>query len=221
MVRRKNLRKVGSSERTRTHPRASTASFAVDTFASFANVNNRGSGKKKKGGVGGRGKGANQKTKARATRVLAAGLAVQKPQVVDTRGLTKKDAMFVSNYLKGMPKMDAMKLAGKAIGVEMTDGAASTAAAKSLSKPEVESALIDALEQAGVTDVLIAQKLKEGLDATAFTQGGFEHDDYKTRLGYIQTITKLKGQMAPEIAAQQQVLNYTSFKGDEDANDSD
>lgn len=143
---------------------------------------------------------------------LDVAMEVVKNVPVDARGLTKRDALFVTNVLKGMSKTEAMMLAGEAIGVQLSPAAANLAANKSIGKPEVDSAIVSAFEEAGITDILVAEKMREGLESTAFTQNGQEHTDYKTRLGYLQTVLKVKGQMGGEIENRNQSINYVSFK---------
>ena len=133
----------------------------------------------------------------------------------DGRGLSQRDAVFVSNVLKGMGKTEAMKLAASAIGVELTDRSAGGLGSKAMQNPKVDSAIVSALRDAGIDDELIARKMKEGLDATAFTQTGIEHDDFKTRHLYIRTILQVKGQIGADVSNQTQVLNYTTFKEEE------
>lgn len=156
-----------------------------------------------------------RKRMVKAKKAVTRSMKVIKAAAVDVRGLTGRDRLFVTNVLKGMPKTEAMKLAAAAIGMQMTDAGANQAASKTLDKPAVESAIVSALEAAGVTDEKIAKKIDEGLDATAFTQTGIEHDDFKTRLGYIQTVLRVKGQLGADVANQNQVISYTSFKGED------
>lgn len=133
----------------------------------------------------------------------------------DARGLSPKDAAFVVNILRGMPKDEALKMASQAMGIQLTDKSLMDQADRALAKPEVITAIDQALQDAGVDDALVAGKLREGLDATAFTQSGYEHDDFRTRLGYIQTILKIRGQMGADVDAKVQTINYTSFKDEE------
>lgn len=151
----------------------------------------------------------------RSTKKVAVAVEVVKNYPFDARGLSKKDSLFVSNILKGMSKAEAMKLASEAIGVQITDGSASVAASSAMQKPAVESAIVSALAAAGINDELIAEKLKEGLDATAFTQTGQEHTDFKTRHSYIRTIMQVKGQIGADVSNQNNTLNYMSFKEEE------
>ena len=159
------------------------------------------------------------KSMMKADRRLVSAVEVVKNKPYDLRGLTGRDAAFVTNILKGMSKVDAMVLASKAIGVEMTNHTAQVAADKTIQKPEVDSAIVSALEEVGVTDILVAEKMRQGLDAEAATQAGILYPDFRTRLGYIQTILKVKGQLGMDVVNKNQILNYTSFKGDDDAAD--
>jgi len=145
---------------------------------------------------------------SRAMRVVSAN-----PK--DARGLSTRDRLFVTNMLKGLPQHEAMALASKAIGVELTERSAAVLAGRALEKQEVESAIVSAMTEAGITDQLVAEKLKDGLDATAFTQTGIEHKDFRTILAYVQTVLKVKKQIGPDVAVGQQVVAYQSFNTEE------
>lgn len=184
-------------------------------------VSYRSGEKEKKGGPGGKkGKGEHHRARKdvrmkKANEALKKGMSVHTPTVVDPRGLSPRDAAFVTNLLKGMSKVEAMKLASEAIGVDISQERANQLAQNALGRGAVDSAIVAALEKAGIDDELIAKRLRQGLDATAFTQTGFEHTDFKGRLAYIHTILKVKGQIGADVANQQAILNYTTFK-DED-----
>jgi len=155
------------------------------------------------------------RTEAKVSKLLKRSMSVVVNDPKDARGLSVRDQLFVKNVLKGMDRAEAMSLASKAIGTELTEASAKQLGAEAMAKPQVESAIVSALEEAGIDDRLVAEKIREGFDATAYTQTGLEHTDFKTRLLYIQTVLKVKGQMGADVSSQQQVLNYTSFKDEE------
>lgn len=152
---------------------------------------------------------------AKSTKKVEAAVQVVANAPFDARGLSKKEALFVMNVLKGMPRREAMKLATEAIGVEIEDSTARVNADRAMAKPSVNAAIVGALESVGISDELVAQKLRDGLDATAYTQTGLEHVDYKTIHAYIRTVLQVKGQIGADVQNQNNVINYTSFKEDE------
>lgn len=73
-----------------------------------------------------------------------------------------------------------------------------------LQKPAVQTAIQRALARAGIDDRVIAQKVKEGLDATLraefYREGGTkaaEAPDFHVRKEYLDVVFKLKGDYAP------------------------
>lgn len=224
----KSRKKSSPNVRTRTFERASFARSTVGVGAGEKRKKGGTGGKREKGGGGeGNGKNKTLKTGAReesrmrkANRAVAESLTVLHNNPKDAGDLSKRDRLFVQNILAGMGKAAAMQLASKALGVELGESGAVVAANKALDNPRVDDALDQALKAVGIDDELIASKLKEGLDATAFTQTGLEHSDFKTRHAYIQTILRVRGQLGAEVANKNQSINYVSFnEGGEDEND--
>lgn len=133
----------------------------------------------------------------------------------DARGLTPRDAAFVSKKLEGKDNTTAMKEAAAEAGIVVSDRAASLAAAKAMEKGEVISAIESAFIRAGIDDDVIAQTMKNGLSATAYNAGGIEYDDHKTRLQFARTIMQVKKQLGADVQQNTQILNYQSFKDDD------
>lgn len=117
--------------------------------------------------------------------------------------LTPKQGKFVKEYIK---TGNATKSAEKA-GYKGNKETLRVVGSENLTKPSIQSKILLAHEKAGITDELLAQKLKEGLSSgkTLF----FQKDgrviskrnciDYQTRQRYIETAHKLRGDFAPQV----------------------
>ena len=69
-----------------------------------------------------------------------------------------------------------------------------------MNNPAVQGLLHTAMQQAGIDDLLIARKLREGLDAKAPPRkdGGKQYPDQFVRKQFLDVIFKLRGDYAPE-----------------------
>jgi len=67
-------------------------------------------------------------------------------------------------------------------------------------QPNIKRAIIVAMEKAGLSDALLAQKLREGLDAMVPPRkdGGKLYPDHFVRKQFLVEIFKLRGDYAPE-----------------------
>lgn len=113
---------------------------------------------------------------------------------------------FVSELLKGKNQSQAAVSAGYRADY-----------AKDLMKmPQVKSLLDKAMRDAGIDDLLIARKLREGLDAKAppRKEGGKQYPDQFVRKQFLDVIFKLRGDYAPERTENvQKTINVTIDKG--------
>lgn len=69
-----------------------------------------------------------------------------------------------------------------------------------MQQPLVQSALQQKMDEVGITDQKIAEKINEGLDALTppKKEGGRRYEDFFTRRLYLDMVLKLKGEYAPE-----------------------
>lgn len=69
-----------------------------------------------------------------------------------------------------------------------------------MKNPTIQGLLHTAMHQAGIDDLLIARKLREGLDAKAPPRkdGGRQYPDQFVRKQFLDVIFKLRGDYAPE-----------------------
>lgn len=101
-----------------------------------------------------------------------------------------RQRQFVSELLKGKSQSQAAVAAGyKAdYGTDL------------MKNPAVAGLLHRAMQQAGIDDLLIARKLREGLDAKTppRKEGGKQYPDQFVRKQFLDVIFKLRGDYAPE-----------------------
>jgi hypothetical protein len=108
--------------------------------------------------------------------------------------LTEKQARFVRAKVCGMSSAQAARHAGYAESIARKP-------AKITNSPAVRTALVELLEEAGVTDSMLAARIREGLDATdakfVTTRAGktqrMDVVDFATRRSYLVMALKLKG----------------------------
>ena len=116
-----------------------------------------------------------------------------------TRTLLKlddKDRKVVKALSQGKDDKEALKSAGYSDSYIKNEGR------KLIAKPVIQSALQTILDNSGVTDNFLAEKLKEGLDATKIhgTSDDFiEIKDYAVRHKYLETGLKLKGHLDKKV----------------------
>lgn len=101
-----------------------------------------------------------------------------------------KQRNFVAGLLKGKTKAEAAVDAG--YSADYGSELAKTAT--------VQNILAEAMQKAGITDNLIARKLREGLDAKTppRKEGGSQYPDQFVRKQFLDVIFKLRGDYAPE-----------------------
>lgn len=124
----------------------------------------------------------------------------------DARGLKPIEGEIVKEYIKnGGDKTGAVK----SVGLKKND-------IKVFEKPEVQKAILTAMEKVGITDEVLAQKIKEGLSATSVKihEGAVvcEVPDYIARHKYIDTSLKVRGDLGAEMNVQNGNVQYNSFK---------
>lgn len=97
---------------------------------------------------------------------------------------------FVSELIRGASQSSA----AVAAGYSAEHGTAL------MKNPAVQGLLHTAMQQAGIDDLLIARKLREGLDAKAPPRkdGGRQYPDQFVRKQFLDVIFKLRGDYAPE-----------------------
>lgn len=131
----------------------------------------------------------------------------------DGRGLKPVEAEVVKNYLsnggnKAKAARDTLAAAGVSGGEDKL--------VEAFQKPEVQRAILVALETEGITDALIAKKIKEGLEATSVkTHEGIvvgEFTDYFARHKYLETALKVRGDMGEGMKVVAGNVQYQSFK---------
>lgn len=101
---------------------------------------------------------------------------------------------------------DLQSVGGNQSLLARKQGRTRQAVSHQLKKPYVQERLADLLEQAGVTDNVLVEKIKEGLDAEEtkfFAEKGVVNDsretiDFVTRHKYIETAAKLKGHLSKD-----------------------
>jgi phage terminase small subunit len=97
---------------------------------------------------------------------------------------------FVSELLKGKTQSQAAVAAGYKADY----------ASDLMKLPQVRGFLDKAMVKAGIDDLLIARKLREGLDAKTppRKEGGKQYPDQFVRKQYIDLICKIRGDYAPD-----------------------
>lgn len=104
---------------------------------------------------------------------------------------------------------DLQVVNGNQSALARKQGRSRAAVSQQLSKPYVRQYMGDVLESAGVTDKVLAKKIKEGLNAEKLVyvengdseDGGKiqEHDiDFAVRHKYVETALKLKDHLSPD-----------------------
>ena len=105
-------------------------------------------------------------------------------------GLTRSHRKFVEGLSEGMSQADASVFAGY-----------SQHYGKDLARqPEIKSLLLQKLEEKGLNEDRIADKLDEGLDAMAPPRkdGGKLYPDNFVRKQYLDLLCRIRGDYAPE-----------------------
>jgi len=131
------------------------------------------------------------------------------PKAFDKYGLTFREKRFVERYLtNGFDRHEAYLYAYPG---PKTMATVKGAPNRLLSKPKVRRAIEDALKAAGIDERLIAQKIREGLEATRIVATVSEKGpdgeerlvkvrdiDYNARHRYLETLIKIRGDVAPK-----------------------
>lgn len=102
--------------------------------------------------------------------------------------LTQKERIFLKHVAEG----DAITEAAKKGYDVNTNQTAYNIAIKNLKKQK----FIELLDKLGITDRLLVEKMKKGLDADkpiVTKDGLIDYPDYQARLGYVKTILRTKG----------------------------
>jgi hypothetical protein len=101
-----------------------------------------------------------------------------------------KQRKFVSELIRGSSQSAAAVSAGYS----------ASSSSDLMKNPAVQGLLNEAMKQAGIDDLLIARKLREGLDAKAPPRkdGGRQYPDQFVRKQFLDVIFKLRGDYAPE-----------------------
>lgn len=105
-------------------------------------------------------------------------------------GLMPKHKKFISNLMQGRGIQKSAELAG-------FDGSTGYDLMKN---PAIKTALVAKMEKAGITEDMLAKKLKQGLSAKTVPRrdGGKRYDDQFVRKQFLDIIFKLRGDYAPE-----------------------
>lgn len=110
--------------------------------------------------------------------------------------LTLKQRKFVDEYLK---TGNGVQAALAAYGSEdMTYNTAGVIAHENLNKPKIVKTMAQLLDEAGVTDEKIAEKIKEGFEAVSHVVRGDKIarvPDYNARHRYVRTALEVKEKM--------------------------
>lgn len=102
-----------------------------------------------------------------------------------------KERKLINGVIKGKGITQSAKDAG------YSPHSASAIGCRVLQKPAVQSALIQAMEKAGITDDKIAETLKDAMDAEIPTKLG-SIPDFNSRLKAVDISIKVKGGYAPD-----------------------
>ncbi len=111
-----------------------------------------------------------------------------------TRGITPKQAKFVRGIVEGKTQtqayIDAYDTKGHIPTVEAE-------ASKTIRKPQVKEALLEAMTRKGISADSIAQTIQDGLQATKIVTSPTEPDrevaDHPTRHKFLETTLKVVG----------------------------
>ena len=108
-----------------------------------------------------------------------------------TDELTLRQRKFIKGIVSGNSPTEAMKNAGYSPKGKASD---------IMGRPAVAQFLQKHMERVGITDELLAQKLRDGLNAktTPKSEGGQRYDDQFVRKQFLDIIFKLRGDYAPE-----------------------
>lgn len=149
----------------------------------------------------------------------------------DARGLSQKENAFIRRFLRSGNGTQAMLDIAAEEGVTISPQLAHKQASELLDKENVQGAMAEALEKAGVDDARVAQVLAEGLDAFDVHEaieagliiptknGGLAiHKDAKSilpdfnaRKGFAELILKVRGHLKGDDTGAK-IINYQSFK---------
>ena len=85
-------------------------------------------------------------------------------------------------------------------------------------RPLVQRAIERLYRKAGITDALLAQRAKEGLDAQYESRhSAVMLDDHKTRLGYLRLVHEVKGDLQDQPVQSQPIVLQIGFASGWDA----
>lgn len=113
--------------------------------------------------------------------------------------LTPKQARYIENLKTANTKREAALSAGYAS--ETADNAKQHIEDR-IAESVGQSAFIKLMEEAGLTDEYLADKLKEGTQATKlFGKDAIEHPDYAAQHRFVETSLKIKQRIADNPAA--------------------
>jgi phage terminase small subunit len=126
--------------------------------------------------------------------------ASQKPKKKKERALTMKERRFI----KALPESPSISAAMRTAGYAKST--VDQQPTNVLGKPRVLSAIQKAMEKAGISDMSLAEKIREGMNATKVivaTENGQITDeryykDYSVQHKYLDTAHKLRGDYPSE-----------------------
>jgi len=118
--------------------------------------------------------------------------------------LTPQQRKFVKNLVRTGKTCKSSELAGyhRTYGSQL------------MAQPHIQTAIVLAMDKAGISDDKLAKKLKQGLNAYVPPKavGGKKYPDFYSRFKYLDMAIKIKGGYAPEkhqIESKQIVLMIT------------
>lgn len=113
----------------------------------------------------------------------------------------------IKRAFKGIMENEA-KAKPEPLGKVLRDAGYSKSVSKYPKKVINTTSFQQLLAKQGITDTHLAEKIKEGLDATKpYGKDGDIHPDYSTRHKYIETSLKLKGVQEVQVGGAKTVLN--------------
>lgn len=141
-----------------------------------------------------------KKSSAADSSLLKEALVAPTPQRLDSNGLRPREAAVVAEVLERGVSSDRK-------------------ASQIMEKPAVQRAILAEMEKAGITDKLLARKLRRGMDATEvkfFAHEGNVTDsrevvDWSTRHKYLETALKVRGDVGEAKGGVPAVVQYVSF----------
>lgn len=155
----------------------------------------------------GRGQAAPIRKPQKAAKVsLSKALKAQGVKTENEDGLRPVEAKIVENFVKnGGVKEKAVIDAGE-----------KKSAVSVFNKPEVQKAILIAFDKAGITDDLLAKKIRDGLEATQVKvhegQVVCEVPDFIARHKYVDLSLKVRGDIGEGMTLQNANVQYNSFK---------